>query len=75
MVKSQYPGISGKKMISLLIKHYQATVVSQRWSHIKISLPSAIKTIVPDHKALDYGTFNGILKQLNISEIQFLKLL
>jgi len=62
-------------MISVLEKYHWAITVSQKWSHIKVQLPSWVRTIIPDHKVLDYGTFNGILKQLEINESEFLNLI
>jgi len=71
MVKSDYKYISWKTLISLLSKKYDMTILSQKWSHIKVSVNN-IKTVIPNHKELAYWTFSWILKQLKIDESEFL---
>ena len=71
MVKSNYKYISWKQLIKSLWNSNDVEIISQRWSHIKITV-NWIKTIVPNHKELAYWTFSWILKQVNIDEEAFL---
>jgi len=73
MVKSEYKYISGSELIKKLEKYNNLKIVSQKWSHIKV-IVSWVKTIIPNHKELAYGTFSWILKQLEIDENEFLKI-
>ncbi|MDQ7009123.1 MAG: type II toxin-antitoxin system HicA family toxin [Candidatus Gracilibacteria bacterium] len=71
MVKSDYHFISGKEFIKYLSKNYGLEIISQKGSHIKIKC-LGIKTIIPNHKVIAYGTFSGILGQIGIDETEFL---
>jgi len=73
MVKSNYKYISGSSLINKLNNYFELKIVSQKWSHIKV-IVWWIKTVIPNHKELAYGTFSSILKQLKIDEGEFLKL-
>ncbi|MDP2090672.1 MAG: type II toxin-antitoxin system HicA family toxin [Candidatus Gracilibacteria bacterium] len=73
MVKSDYNYISGEDLIKKLNKYYDLNIITQKGSHIKISV-GGVKSIVPNHKELAYGTFSAIMKQLQIAENIFLKL-
>lgn len=73
MVKSDYNYISWEDLIKKLNKYYDLNIITQKWSHIKISV-WWVKSIVPNHKELAYGTFSAIMKQLQIAENIFLKL-
>jgi len=75
MVKSQYSYISWEKFIKLLSTFWKVEIISQRWSHIKIKFNNKITTIVPNHKELAYGTFHSILRQLQVDESEFIKLI
>lgn len=72
MTKSQYSYISGSQMIKYLQKYYQISIVSQKWSHIKVKWADGKVSIIPNHKELAYGTFSDILTQLWIDEKVFL---
>jgi len=71
MVKSKYNYFSWKDFIKYLKKFWDLEIISQKWSHIKISFNSEI-TIIPNHKELAYGTFTKIMKQINLDEDLFL---
>ena len=74
MVKSNYKYLSWKDLIKYLNTNYWIEIISQKWSHIKIKCNN-IKTIIPNHKVIAYWTFSSILKQLNIDEDNFLKII
>lgn len=75
---SKLPQISGKETIQVL-KKLGFVVIHQRGSHVKLS--RTIKqqkqtVIVPLQKVLKKGTLrNGILKSINLSIDEFVKLL
>ena len=71
MVKSNYHFISWKEFIKYLSKKYWLEIISQKWSHIKIKC-LWVKTIIPNHKVIAYGTFSWILSQIWIDEDEFL---
>lgn len=75
MVRSQYSYISWEKFIKILKKFWSVRILSQRWSHIKIRFNNKITTVVPNHKELAYGTFHALLKQLQVNEDEFIKLI
>ena len=58
------PVISGKKLIKALTKkgYY---IRGQRGSHIHLRHPTKNPLTIPDHKELDRGTLNRILKDSN----------
>jgi len=72
------PQVSGKAVIKVLQK-IGFRKVSQKGSHIKLQRVKSNLTdtvIVPNHKYLKKGTLrNGILKPINLSVDDFLKLL
>lgn len=70
------PVVSGKETIRALRK-IGFIVVKQEGSHIKLARLETNQTvIVPDHKTLKRGTLrNGILKSINLSVEEFIKLL
>lgn len=72
MVKSDYKYISWKELIKILASKNNLEIISQKWSHIKMSI-NWIKTIIPNHKELAYGTYSAILKQLQIDENDLLQ--
>lgn len=73
------PPVSGKEVVKVL-KKIGFESISQKGSHMKLR---RIKengytetVIVPNHKILRKGTFrNGILKPINLSVEDFIKLL
>ncbi len=70
------PLLSGKKVIKVLIKHFDFLVVSQKGSHIKLrkKIESRIvTTIVPNHKELARGTLRGILELAEVTTEDFIK--
>ena len=56
----------------ILSKEYDLSIISQKWSHIKVQV-DWIKTVIPNHKEIAYWTFSSILKQLKVDEDDFLK--
>jgi predicted RNA binding protein YcfA (HicA-like mRNA interferase family) len=67
---------SGKYIIKILEKHFGFVQVSQKGSHIKlekISEGNSVITIVPNHKEIQGGTFQGILELAKIEKKDFLK--
>jgi len=75
---SNLPQVSGKDTIKVL-QRIGFIVTTQRGSHVKLTriLNSQKQTvIVPMHKVLKKGTLrNGILKIINLSVDDFIKLL
>lgn len=75
---SKLPQVSGKETIRVLRK-IDFVVVQQRGSHVKLRriIKNQRQTvIVPMHKVLKKGTLrNGILKPINLSVEEFVKLL
>ena len=72
------PVVSSADVIAAL-KQVGFTIVSQRGSHIKLQRiveESTQTVIVPNHKEIKRGTLrNGILKPINLSVEEFIKLL
>jgi len=72
------PVVSGKQIVKALQKS-DFTIVSQKGSHIKLRRQLANRTeavIVPNHKSIKPGTLrNGILKPINLSVADLIKLL
>lgn len=72
------PQVSGKKTVKALIK-IGFEKISQKGSHIKLrrELNDRIQTVtVPNHKVIRKGTLrNGILKPINLSVEEFIRLL
>lgn len=75
---SKLPQVSGKQTIQALQK-IGFQIVKQKGSHIKLSqvVEGTKQTItIPNHKILKKGTLrNGILKPINLSVDEFVKLL
>lgn len=75
---SNIPQVSGKEVVKGLQK-IRFNVIQQRGSHIKLSrvVNNQKQTvIVPNHKIVKKGTLrNGILKPINLSVEDFIKLL
>ena len=72
---SKPPLLSGRQIAKAFQKvgYYK---VSQKGSHIKIRNDAKeIILIIPDHKEVDRWTLKGILKDAEISIVEFLKLL
>jgi len=66
--------LSGKQVISILIKHFGFHVVSQKGSHVKLKKfqqHSDIITVVPAHRQLASGTLRGVLKLAQIPYEEF----
>lgn len=72
---SKLPVISGRECIKALEKK-GFYFKRQEGSHIILRRdnPSAI-VVVPDHKELDRGTLRAIIRQVNLSVDEFVKLL
>lgn len=69
------PIVSAKQAIKAFSK-LGFTIVSQKGSHIKIKNEKGQTVIIPNHKQIKKGTLKkGILKPLNISVEDFIKLL
>ncbi len=75
---SKLPQVSGRETVKALQK-LGFIIIHQKGSHIKLSRIVGTQkqiVIVPSHKILKKGTLrNGILKPLNISIEDFIKLL
>lgn len=75
---SNIPQVSGKEVVKGLQK-IGFSVIQQRGSHIKLFrvVNNQKQTvIVPNHKVIKKGTLrNGILKSVNLSVEDFIKLL
>lgn len=75
---SKLPQVSGKDTVRALQKIGFA-IVQQRGSHVKLARAQRDQrqiVIVPMHKVLKKGTLrNGILKAINLSVSDFVKLL
>lgn len=63
---------SGAFVISVLAKHFDFAVVSQKGSHVKLKSPGGRVTIVPLHKELAPGTLASILDLAGINRKRFL---
>jgi predicted RNA binding protein YcfA (HicA-like mRNA interferase family) len=70
---------SGKEVVSILIKKFGFSLVSQKGSHVKLRKKANGKTItttiVPLHKELARGTFLGVLELADVSEDDFRRML
>ena len=75
---SKLPQVSGKDTIKALQK-IGFVIVSQKGSHVKLARKTSDQNqtvIIPMHKILKKGTLrNGILKPINVTIDQFVKLL
>lgn len=75
---SKLPQVSGKEAIKALTK-IGFSVVHQRGSHVKLSRTINMQSqtaIIPLAKVIKKGTLrNGILKPINLSVNEFIKLL
>ena len=68
---------SGKQVIKILSKEFGFSFVSQKGSHVKLKKIAAgqeIITIVPLHKELARGTFNGVLELAQVDSQEFYKI-
>jgi predicted RNA binding protein YcfA (HicA-like mRNA interferase family) len=67
--------ISGRKLIKFFEKiGYEQ--IGQRGSHMKLkNYGTGSVLIIPDHKELDRWTLKNILKQADISDLQFNELI
>lgn len=67
---------SGAHVVKILIRHFEFVLVSQKGSHIKLVRVARgghrIVTIVPNHKEVQVGTLNGILKQAEVEKKDFM---
>lgn len=75
---SKLPQVSGRETIKALQK-IGFKIIQQRGSHVKLSkiIKNQKQTVVvPQHKIIKRGTLrNGILKPINLSVDDFVKLL
>lgn len=65
---------SGVFVISILVKRFGFSVVSQKGSHVKLRRATRV-TIVPLHKELARGTLRSALALAGVEESRFLKAL
>ena len=63
---------SGAGIISVLAKHFDFSVVSQKGSHVKLKHVDGRVTIVPLHKELAPGTLASVLRLARIDRSDFL---
>lgn len=72
---SKLAGISGRECVNTL-KKIGFYLKRQEGSHIILRLNNPFtQVVVPDHKELDRGTLQAIIRQAGISTDEFLKLL
>lgn len=72
---SKLPVISGKECIKALEK-IGFVIVRQRGSHIVLTRENPTATvIVPNHKELDRGTLRAIIRQIDLTVDECIKLL
>jgi predicted RNA binding protein YcfA (HicA-like mRNA interferase family) len=67
---------SGKEIISILQRKFGFSQISTSGSHVKLRKYGGsvtITTIVPLHKEVFIGTFKSILRQANISQVEFIE--
>ena len=70
----QLPILSGKEIIKALSKiGYQ--VLRQRGSHIRLSCSNKKNVTVPDYEAISRGLLRKILRDVELSPEEFIKLL
>jgi len=78
MTKKGLPILSAREIIKILSKA-GFSPHSQRGSHIKLKKKldavGSITVIVPNHKEVEKGTLNEILKQTKITKEEFLELM
>ncbi|MBU3965290.1 type II toxin-antitoxin system HicA family toxin [Patescibacteria group bacterium] len=71
---SRLPILSGREIIKALNKlGYRE--VRQRGSHIRLSCPNHKSITVPDYKEVSRGLLRKILRDIELSTEEFLKLL
>ena len=63
---------SGVFVISILVKHFNFSVVSQKGSHVKLRHTGGRVTIVPLHKELAPGTLSSVLNLAGLNRKRFL---
>ena len=65
---------SGAFVISVLERHFGFETISQRGSHVKLRNSKRRRTtVVPLHKELAPGTFNGVLKLAGVEKAEFIR--
>ena len=65
------PVVSGRECIDILHRHFDCVVVRQRGSHVRVRRVNGNRTTVPLHNELDRGTLRGILRDLDITPVDF----
>ncbi len=74
MMAPVFPPVSGKKMIKVLEK-LGYSVIRTKGSHVRLKHPTKPKVTVPLHKELGIGLIIKILKDAEVSQEEFRKLL
>ncbi len=73
---SKLPKLSGKEIISILVKEFGFEVTRQKDSHVilrRFFEGSKIVTVVPLHKEIKVGTLLGILELARIRKEEFIQ--
>jgi len=68
--------ISGKEAVKILCNKFGFQITGRKGSHVRLSKQienGKVGTVVPMHKELKIGTLKAILKQANISTVEFVK--
>jgi len=74
---SKLPQVSAKEILKVLYK-LDFRIVTQKGSHIKLLRFTAVgkqKVMVPNHKEIRKGTLRNILREIDLSTDEFIKLL
>lgn len=72
------PKLYSARVVLSALQRGGFSITSQRGSHVKLTKTVSGKTyvtIIPNHKEIARGTFSSILKQANLTEEEFQKLL
>ena len=68
------PQISGKALVKVLLRlGYEAA--SQKGSHIRMSHPDKFSITIPNHKLIGKGLLRKIIRDMDISVEEFIKII
>jgi predicted RNA binding protein YcfA (HicA-like mRNA interferase family) len=70
----ELPVVSGADVIAALAK-LGYTPARQKGSHVRLTAPGRSAVTVPTHKELDRGTLRSILRTVDITVEEFIRLL
>ena len=63
---------SGALVITVLVKRFDFSVISQKGSHVKLRHLDGRTTIIPLHKELAPGTLSSVLSLAGVTRKRFL---